>query len=416
MRWPDAVQVASRDVSRRKARVSLTVVAVALAATLLTALLLIADTAKTRVLDQLAKGGPLAGIRVATEVSRDDVEAMRRLPDVDAVLPVLATEVRVLSIPDEPTPTTAPGAPTPPAVPAQIELRLVGADLRQPGKLPITVLAGRLPGATSRTEVAVTQELFERLGITEQQAATLIGREVVLRSDRFQGRNGPTTTRSTRAAIVGVVAQEAARGDLIAPLPVVERTAAWARPRRGLSYDGAFVVALRLDRVAPARQQLSGLGFASTAPENLIASVQRYLHVVEIVLGAIGLIALVIAGLGIANALFASVRERRQEIGVLKAIGARDRDVRRVFLIEAAALGFVGGTIGTFLGWLVSRLVAAVVNGYLSQFGLRGAEVALPWRVVVAGILGSTVLALVAGTLPAARAARLPARQALSDL
>ena len=82
---------------------------------------------------------------------------------------------------------------------------------------------------------------------------------------------------------------------------------------------------------------------------------QRYLHVVEIVLAGIGLIGLVIAALGITNAMLAAVRERRREIGVLKAIGARDRDVRRIFLLEAATLGFIGGAIGTTAGWLTAR-------------------------------------------------------------
>lgn len=403
MRWPDALELAARDVGRRKARVALTVIAVALAATLMTALLLIADTARTRVLDQLAKGGPLAGIRVASAVEGSDLVAMRALPDVDAVLPVLAADLRAAPV------SEVPGLPT------SREIRVVGADLRQPGKLPITVLTGRLPAAGARTEAAVTQELLEAVGVTEQEAAQFLDHELVLRIDRDGRRGGAITTRATRVTIVGVVAQEAARGQLVVPLPELERAVAWAEPRRNLTYDGAFVVAKGLERVAPARQQLLGIGFESTAPENLIASVQRYLHVVEIVLAAIGLIALVIAGLGIANALFASVRERRQEIGVLKAIGARDRDVRRVFLVEAAALGFLGGGTGTVLGWGVSRLVAAVVNGYLSQYGLRGAEVGLPGRVVFAGVIGSTILALVAGTVPAGRAARMPARQALSE-
>ena len=101
-----------------------------------------------------------------------------------------------------------------------------------------------------------------------------------------------------------------------------------------------------LDDVGTARQQITAVGYATSAPENLIASVRRYLHVVEIVLTAVGVIALTVAALGIANAMLAAVRERRREIGVIKAIGGRDRDVRRMFLVEAGVLGFAGGVLG----------------------------------------------------------------------
>jgi ABC-type antimicrobial peptide transport system permease subunit len=135
--------------------------------------------------------------------------------------------------------------------------------------------------------------------------------------------------------------------------------------------------------------------------------------VVEIVLAAIGLIALVIASLGIANALLAAVRERRREIGVLKAIGARDRDVSRVFLLEAGALGVVGGVLGTAGGWLAALAVSRVVNSYLQAQGLAGVRLGFPASILIGSIVGAFVLSIAAGTVPARRAAALPAREAM---
>jgi ABC-type antimicrobial peptide transport system permease subunit len=178
-------------------------------------------------------------------------------------------------------------------------------------------------------------------------------------------------------------------------------------------YDGLFVLVRGLDQVSPVRAQITDIGYATTAPENLIASVQRYLRVVEIVLAAIGLIALVIASLGIANALLAAVRERRREIGVLKAIGARDRDVGRVFLLEAGALGVIGGVLGTAGGWLAAFAVSRVVNSYLAAQGLAGVRLGFPAVILVGSVGGAFLLAIAAGTLPARRAAALPAREAM---
>ncbi|MGH9211392.1 MAG: ABC transporter permease [Acidimicrobiales bacterium] len=140
---------------------------------------------------------------------------------------------------------------------------------------------------------------------------------------------------------------------------------------------------------------------------------QRYLRVVEIVLAGIGLIALAIATLGITNALLAAVRERRREIGVLKAIGARDRDVLRLFLVEAGVLGAIGGLVGTLLGLALATLVGVVVNGYLRNQGLEGVRPELPVTIAVAGVVGAGLLAILAGAAPARRAARLSPREAV---
>src|SRR5437588_644157 len=142
MRWRDAVGLAARAVLRRPGRAILTVTAVALAAALLTALLAIAATGRTRVLNQLSSGGPLAGIKVS-------------------------------------------GAPGP------FNETMVGVDLTHAGRLPVTVLAGRLPDARSGVEVAVTEGYLKRLGLDKRRAAAVVGTEVVTGAPRaFPGPSG----------------------------------------------------------------------------------------------------------------------------------------------------------------------------------------------------------------------------------
>jgi macrolide transport system ATP-binding/permease protein len=180
-------------------------------------------------------------------------------------------------------------------------------------------------------------------------------------------------------------------------------------------YSGLFVIAKGLGAVPQVRAGIEAVGYSTSAPENLIASVERYVHVVEIVLGGIGVIALAIASIGIATALLAAVRERRREIGILKAVGARDRDVLRSFLIEAGVMGAVGGLLGTLLGLALARAVGTIVDGYLRGQGLAGVHVGTPVGLGAATVIGSTLLALVAGSVPARRAARLSPREAVEQ-
>lgn len=436
MSWRDAAGLAWSDVGRRFGRSVLTIFSVALAAALLTALLAVAGTARTRVLAQLTRGGPLAGIRVVpaapnfSELQSDDptpggpraitsaaIARIAALPEVESVLPVVSVPELVLP--------TAPGGSAV-AGPRPFDDALVGVSVRDPAVLPVSLVAGRLPAAGSLREVCVTEAYLSRLHIPTSQADRVVGTHIALAAPRVFPALAVDQDRGlwVKPEIVGVVVQDAGTGAILGSVQLARRQLAFvqAGPDPGGSfgipsstYSALLVVAKGLDQIGPARARIAGIGYSTSAPQQLIQSVLRYLHVVEIVLSGIGLIALLIAALGICGAMLAAVRERRREIGVLKAIGARDRDVRRVFLVEAGLIGLIGGAVGTAAGWTMARILGGAVNGYLTQQGLAGVRVSVPVLLLAAGVLGSTALALVAGVLPAQRAARLPAREAVAE-
>ncbi len=447
------MRMAARELRRRPGRALLTVLAIALAAALLSALLTIAGTARTRVLSQLSHGGSLAGITVEpnapnlSQETLDDpipglphpltaaaVAQIRRLRNVLSVFPVTAVPVSV-----QPPPVPPRGSTLCPAVRAGSSARrcppppppdgspsgsgyvppfysyVLSADLGHISALPITLLAGRLPSGGSSVEVDVGGSYLQQLGLARDQAAEVVGSRITLASTGFTG--ALEVTREVRLEVVGVVDQQLGSGDILA----------WSGVARGFSnfdsavdntgvtssFVGAVVIARQLNSVSAVRAAIARIGYSTSAPVGLIISVGRYLHVVELVLSGIGLVALAIAALGIANALLAAIRERRREIGVLKALGARDRDVLHVFLFEAGALGLVGGLIGTVVGIAMAAAIADNADAYLHSQGLAGVALSVPWLLPVGGVIGSTVVALVAGVLPAWRAARLPARAAV---
>jgi putative ABC transport system permease protein len=140
------------------------------------------------------------------------------------------------------------------------------------------------------------------------------------------------------------------------------------------------------------------------AQEQRLAQLERGFTVMKLSLGALAGISLLVGGIGIMNILLASVTERTREIGIRKALGARQRDVQRQFLAEAVAVSGVGSALGLLLGTLLSALTTIVIR-QISGVNELG-SVVTPSTVLLAAV-SAVVIGLTFGTYPARRAARL---------
>jgi putative ABC transport system permease protein len=121
-----------------------------------------------------------------------------------------------------------------------------------------------------------------------------------------------------------------------------------------------------------------------------------------------------VSSLGIINTMVMSILERTREIGIMKAIGGSDRDVRGIFMVEAGTIGLIGGVAGIILGWAVGRLINFGANIYITrQGGTEGNLFSLPWWLIGGALAFALFVSLIAGSFPARRAARLDPIQAL---
>ena len=180
------------------------------------------------------------------------------------------------------------------------------------------------------------------------------------------------------------------------------------------NYPSITVKVASAKRTQDVEAAIKKLGYSAFSLNDLLQGAKRAFIILDIVLALIGSIALVISSLGIANTMVMSILERTREIGVMKAIGGSDAAVRKIFLIEASAIGLMGGTAGIALGWVVGRVANFGANIYIQrQGGTPGDLFSMPvW--LIAGAIGfSLLLSLVAGSYPANRAARLDPIQAL---
>lgn len=166
--------------------------------------------------------------------------------------------------------------------------------------------------------------------------------------------------------------------------------------------------------VQPVEDAIKKMGFNTFSITDATKSLRRFFAVLDLFLGIFGSLALAVASIGIVNTLVMAILERRREIGIMKAIGASDSDVRGLFFAEAGTMGVFGGVIGVLLGWAIGRLINLGTNVYLRRQHFPPEQIwYVPWWLVSGAIVFAVVVSLLSGLYPAARAARLDPVQAL---
>jgi putative ABC transport system permease protein len=266
------------------------------------------------------------------------------------------------------------------------------------------------------------------------QTAALVGRDLELRYAERQalgpdGANGgggfSVVPKEKHLRIIGVVETEPASGfggfgsgRLLIPLAVAETLrAAQVNDLREVLRDGggekpayaSLTVRVKsASLVETTEGKIKGLGFGAFSLLDASKSLRIFFSVFDLLLGIFGSLALAVATLGIINTLVMAILERRREIGVLKALGAADRDVKQLFFVEAGVMGLAGGVFGVLFGWLIGRSLTLGTNLYLKRQDLPGVEIsAVPWWLVGGAIGFAVLVSLAAGLYPASRAAKL---------
>ena len=180
------------------------------------------------------------------------------------------------------------------------------------------------------------------------------------------------------------------------------------------SYTSLSVRVQNPNRVPAIEDAIKKLGFGAFSIVDATRSMRQFFAVLDGFLAIFGSLALAVASIGIVNTLVMAILERRREIGIMKAIGASDADVRGLFFAEAGAMGLVGGAVGVALGWTIGRLINFGMNIYLQRQKFPSAQIwSVPLWLVLSAIAFSIVVSLLAGLYPASRAARLDPVQAL---
>ena len=179
-------------------------------------------------------------------------------------------------------------------------------------------------------------------------------------------------------------------------------------------YSSVSVRVKNPSQVLTVENAIKKMGFNTFSILDASRSIQQFFKVLDVFLGIFGSLALAVACIGIVNTLVMAILERRREIGIMKAIGASDGDVKKLFFAEAGAMGILGGIVGVALGWAIGQVINLGTNVYLKRQSFPPEHFwAVPWWLVGFAILFSFGVSLISGLYPAGRAARLDPVQAL---
>ena len=363
------------------------------------------------------RGGPpsTAVQQSATRLLDEDARLeISRLPNVIEVFPQIRfpTEVRFN---DKPFPTVVAGMP--------LSSKLSGA---------FDGMKGEFFSSESADEAILQIEFAKELS---PDAAGLVGKTLAIRyAERQQLADGSggfsIVPKEKQLRIIGVVETEPAsgfggygNGRLLIPIGVAQSLrAAHVNDLRDVvrggpskpTYASLTVRAKSTANVDDIEAAVKRMGFGAFSLLDASKSLKIFFRVLDMLLGLFASLALAVATLGIVNTLVMAILERRREIGVLKALGASDADVKRLFFVEAGVMGFVGGIAGVMLGWLIGRALTLATNIYLKRQELPSVEISsVPLWLVLFGIGFAVGVSLIAGLYPASRAAKLDPVQAL---
>lgn len=283
-----------------------------------------------------------------------------------------------------------------------------------------------------------------------EQTSTLIGKDLVVRyaerqalppqggtgtaetagSDAREGGGFSIVPKEKKLHIVGIIETEPAAGfggfgsgRLLIPLEVASslraaqvndlRDAVRATSAKQ-TYASLTVRAKSPSQVEAIETAIKNMGFGTFSLLDATRNLRLFFTIFDLLLAIFGSLALAVATLGIINTLVMAILERRHEIGILKALGAADGDVRQLFFVEAGVMGLFGGIFGVGFGWFIGRALTWGTNIYLHRQNLPSAHVfSVPWWLVLGAILFAVAVSLAAGLYPATRAARLNPVEAL---
>ncbi len=415
----DILKTAWQNLTRRKLRTILTTLGVIVGIVTIVAMVSLGIGVKKEVMNSFEALGGLSTVTVKPQTEEESlftpygrprrteiltpavVEEFSQLDEVKLVFPRVNLP-RTMNITLEIDDTEISRLWIDDAVPATLA--------PEPFEQPPKIIAGRDIAYTEQGVVVISQSLLDDTTYADN-AAAIIGRPVTFNLYAPRGE-----TRSFTATIVGLLDR-----DTRVRMPLADQQAMkewWYNDPDLLvneGYDSVQLETASLQIAIQVAEEIERRGFEVETAQEILNAINKAFIVLETMLGSVGGLALFVASVGIANTMVMAIYERTREIGILKAIGASPGDIRVLFMVEASLIGCTGGIVGLIGGWAVGRVANRVMLWYLNTQNIpaRGNFFVISWWLALGALAFATLVGLIAGLYPAARAARLDPLDAL---
>ncbi len=243
-----------------------------------------------------------------------------------------------------------------------------------------------------------------------KEGENILGKEIDFEINFSTKLKDEKETQSQKLQIIGITKQE--KSVAYIPLKTIQKKLEELDIK---NYDQVKVQVISKGKLSEVQSKIEQMGFkASSIKTSQIDEINKIFVIVKIILACFGIIALFVASIGIFNTMTISFLERTHEIGIMKALGATNKSIKRLFNYESAIIGLVGGVIGVAVGYLSGLGINSLINFLAKTFeGEAQAIFYTPFYFAIGTILFSVIVSYIAGIYPARRASRLNPLEAL---
>ena len=186
------------------------------------------------------------------------------------------------------------------------------------------------------------------------------------------------------------------------------------------NYEEIQINVYNMKNVTAVQEEIEALGYRSNSEMQYIETSIETANMLQMVLGAIGAVAMLVSAINIANTMIMSIYERTKEIGIMKVLGCLIKDIKKLFLFEAGMIGLIGGVIGIALSYLASYFInkygSTLLSSLMSIGYSSGGKVSMiPWWLPLAAAFGTIGVGVISGYIPARRATKISAIEAMKS-